>query len=103
MSRCFIKFPIRGFRITQYITSIGLFYKNMGYNLDGVWLCEELVGVTWSCVWLCEELSGGYLQEFLHAEKYNNYAKEGSGDFNPPIFFPSPHSFLFVLFRIMIS
>jgi len=43
-----------------------------------------------------EELSGGYSQEFLHAEKYNNYAKEDSGDFNPPIFFPSPHSFLFV-------
>ena len=44
----------------------------------------------------CEGLVGGYSQEFLHAEKYNNYAKEDSGDFNPPIFFPSPHSFLFV-------
>ena len=30
MSRCFIKFPIRGFRRTQYITSIGLIYKNVG-------------------------------------------------------------------------
>ena len=23
---------------TQYITSIGLFYKNMGFYLEGVWL-----------------------------------------------------------------
>jgi len=28
--------------LTQYITSIGLFYKE--------------VGVTWRCLWLCEEL-----------------------------------------------
>ena len=30
MSKCFIKFPIGYFRKTQYITSIGLFYKKMG-------------------------------------------------------------------------
>jgi len=29
-SRCFTWFPIGGYRRTQYITSIGLFYKNMG-------------------------------------------------------------------------
>jgi len=28
MSRYFTWFPIGGFRRTQYITSIGLFYKN---------------------------------------------------------------------------
>jgi hypothetical protein len=28
MSRCFTWFPIGWFRRTQYITSIGLFYKN---------------------------------------------------------------------------
>jgi hypothetical protein len=40
MNRCFIKFPIGWFRRTQYITSIGVFYK------DRVSDCEELVGVT---------------------------------------------------------
>ena len=30
MSRCFTWFPIGGFRRTQYITSIGLFYKEGG-------------------------------------------------------------------------
>jgi len=33
------------FMRTPYITSIGLFYKNRGFNL-GVFDCEELVGVT---------------------------------------------------------
>ena len=42
MSRCFIKFPIRGFRRTQCVTSIGLFYKNRGV-LWRVSDCEELV------------------------------------------------------------
>jgi len=35
MSICFTWFPIGGFRITQYITSIGLFYKNVGILLGG--------------------------------------------------------------------
>ena len=42
MSRCFIKFPIGGFMRTQYITPIGLFYKNG----DFTWRlsdCEVLV------------------------------------------------------------
>jgi hypothetical protein len=29
-------FLLVGFRRTQYITSIGLFYKNWGFYLDGV-------------------------------------------------------------------
>jgi len=32
----FHRFPIRWFRRTQYVTSIGLFYKNRGFNLEGV-------------------------------------------------------------------
>ena len=43
MSRCFIKFPIRGFRRTQFITSISLIYKNVG-RLWRLSDCEELVG-----------------------------------------------------------
>jgi len=35
MSRCFTWFPF-GFRRTQYITSIGLFYKEVGKIVDGV-------------------------------------------------------------------
>jgi len=31
---------------TQYITSIGLFYKKLGFYLEGVSDCEELVVVT---------------------------------------------------------
>ena len=34
------------FRITQYITPISLFYKNMVILLGGYLTCEELVGVT---------------------------------------------------------
>ena len=34
MSRCFNWFPIGGYRRTQYITSIGLFYKNWGFYLE---------------------------------------------------------------------
>jgi len=33
------------FRRTQYITSIGWFYKNVGIFLGGLSDCEELVGV----------------------------------------------------------
>ena len=32
------------FRRTQYITSIGLFYKKVGIVLGGLSDCEELVG-----------------------------------------------------------
>ena len=35
MSRCFTWFPIGGYRRTQYITSIGLFYKNVVILLGG--------------------------------------------------------------------
>jgi len=45
MSRCFIGFPISGLGDPQFITSIGLFYKNMGILLGGLSDCEELVGV----------------------------------------------------------
>jgi len=47
MSRCFIEFPIGGYRRTRNITSIGLFYKEVG---DFTWRVsddEEVVGVTW--------------------------------------------------------
>jgi hypothetical protein len=70
------------------LSILGGFYKKEGILLGGVSDCEEL--------------SGSYSQEFLHAEKYNNYAKEDSGDFNPPIFFPSPHSVLFVWKHLQI-
>ena len=43
MSRCFTKFPIRGFRRTHYITLFGGFYKKLG-SLWRVSDCEELVG-----------------------------------------------------------
>jgi len=33
MSICFTWFPIGWFRRTQYIPSIGLFYKNVGISL----------------------------------------------------------------------
>ena len=55
------------FRITQYITSIGLFYKKVGR----LWResdCEELVGVTWR-VSDYEELSVGYLEVCLTCEE----------------------------------
>ena len=57
MSICLTWFPIVWFRRTQYITSIGLFYKNVGILSWNVSDCEELVGVTWS-VSDCEELVG---------------------------------------------
>ena len=34
------------FRRNRSITSIGLIYKNWGFYLEFLWLCEELVGVT---------------------------------------------------------
>jgi len=37
----------------------------------------------------------GYSSNF-YDEKENNYAKNHTRHFNPPIFFPSPHSVLFV-------
>jgi len=45
MSICLTWFPIIWFRRTQYITSIGLFYKKWE-DCGGVSDCEELVGVT---------------------------------------------------------
>ena len=39
-------FLLVGFRGTQYITSIGLFYKKVGILLGGLSDCEELVGTT---------------------------------------------------------
>ena len=44
-------FLIGWFRRTQYITSIGLFYKNVGIY---TWRVSD-----------CEELSGGYSQEVM--------------------------------------
>jgi len=44
MSICFIWIPFGGFRVTKYITSIGLFYKKVGILLGGLSDCEELVG-----------------------------------------------------------
>jgi len=35
MSRCFTWFPIGGYRRTQYVPSIGLFYKKEGILLGG--------------------------------------------------------------------
>ena len=35
MSIYFTWFPIGGYRRTQYITLIGLFYKNRGFYLEG--------------------------------------------------------------------
>ena len=32
---CTLRFPFGWFRITQYITSIGLFYKNVGILFGG--------------------------------------------------------------------
>ena len=37
MRICFIWIPFGGFSVTQYITSIGLFYKNMGNLVVGVY------------------------------------------------------------------
>ena len=36
MSRCFTRFPISGFRRTQYITGFGLIYKEVECYLEGV-------------------------------------------------------------------
>jgi len=38
VSICFTWFSIGGYMSIQYITSIGLFYKNWGFYLGGVWL-----------------------------------------------------------------
>jgi len=48
MSICSLGFLIGYFRKTQNITLIGLFYKNWGFHLEGVWLWR---------------ISGGYSQE----------------------------------------
>jgi len=41
MSICLTWFPIGRFRRNQYITSIGLFYKNMGRLWRCVWLVKN--------------------------------------------------------------
>ena len=53
-----IWFPIKWIRRTQYITSIGLFYKNWGFYLEGVWLwrisggcSKEMMGPCWIYIW----------------------------------------------------
>ncbi|SVC51491.1 uncharacterized protein METZ01_LOCUS304345, partial [marine metagenome] len=38
MSRCLIEFPFGGFRITQNITSIGLFYKK---RIKFTWMMSD--------------------------------------------------------------
>ena len=52
-------------RRTQYITSIGLFYKNWGFYLEGVWLwrisggcSKEMMGLKYLAELTSEELSG---------------------------------------------
>jgi len=40
-----------GFRITQYITSIGLFYKNVWFYLEGVWLWRISGGWSRNQIW----------------------------------------------------
>jgi hypothetical protein len=52
-----------------YITSISLFYKNVGVLLGGVSDCEELVGVNWR-VSDCEELIGSSSQEMMGEGDY---------------------------------
>ena len=36
MSRCFTRFPIGGYRRTQYIPELGGFYKNVGILLEAI-------------------------------------------------------------------
>ena len=43
--------PYWCFRRTQYITSIGLFYKNEGFYLEWVSDCEEIEGATHKREW----------------------------------------------------
>ena len=50
MSRCFIWFPFGGLGKLKLYHDLGVFYKNRGYNLEGVWLWR---------------ISGGYSQEMM--------------------------------------
>ena len=38
MSRCFTRFPNSWLLRTQYITELGVYYKYVGFYLEGVWL-----------------------------------------------------------------
>ena len=76
MSRYFTWFPIGGFRRTQFIASIGLFYKNVGILLGGVSDCEELVGVDQGAKY--ETLWQALMHKCI---KNNRYAPRG--DFSP--------------------
>ena len=49
-----------GFRRIQYITSIGLFYKNRGFYLEVVWLWRISGGFSQEVMWLT--LQGGLLE-----------------------------------------
>jgi len=49
--------------MTQYITSIDLFYKNVGFYLVGVWLWR-ISGGYLEGVWLWR-ISGSYSQEMM--------------------------------------
>ena len=50
IGRCLILFPIGGYRRNQYITSIGLFYNNTGFHLEGVWLRQSFLYCWWCAV-----------------------------------------------------
>ena len=52
ISICLIGYLIGWFRRTQYITSIGLFYKNVG-------ILQECKDFNWR-MFYCEELVGGF-------------------------------------------
>ena len=48
VSKCFTWFSIGGYMSIQYITSIGLFYKNREFRVSDF---EELVGITHRREW----------------------------------------------------
>ena len=55
------------FTMCQHLYFIvgGVFYKNLGFYLEVLRLCEELSGGYLESLWLCEELSGGYSQGMM--------------------------------------
>ena len=44
MSKCFTWFPISGLEEPNIYHDLGVFYKNIGFYLEGICLCEELSG-----------------------------------------------------------
>ena len=58
MSICFTWFPIGWFRRTQYISELGLFYKNEGRLLGVPLTLWRISGGYLEFLWLCEEFSG---------------------------------------------